>query len=677
MKECYMLSFLNFKYTALLLLLVMRAYAAVTYVDATLDNTTINGKKPQEGVTYIDDGMNDDDSNGLWGIRLREGVNGGFLWNCDKVNEEETEPLITSMEIEGEPGEYYIYGFFLNSRNGDNNWDCSFSIDGGKSYSFFTKDNTSRAVASDFNSSVSVIDKAHDCRMHIACIGKIKVTEPRQQVDVYVQGQTRGFFSGKIWMDDRTWYEGVGYSKEPPRPLENNVTLNRKFDGYRGIWYMVGPTKDEYAYKYSGGLGTYCAKHRPFAVYSPEVNKTFFCYGGAREGDNRSLVHMVSYYDHSTGMVPRPTLLLDKKTSDAHDNPVISMDDNGYIWIFSTSHGTSGSSYIHKSSKPYSIESFELVRPVIQIGEKKLPFANFSYFQCWFSPEKGFECFMTLYHQPVTRTIYYLNSKDGVNWNKPVCLSKMGHGSYQTSFGQNGKVATAFNYHPDEGGISKRTNIYYMESTDGGISWVAAGGKSLELPLGTPINDALVKEYESKSRNVYVKDLRFDDEGKPVILYLTSGGWQAGPQNNPRSWTIARWDGQQWQINEMFVSDNNYDSGTLSIENDKWTVVCPSAVGPQAYNPGGEMVMWESVNKGKTWNQLKQLTVNSPRNHGYARRPLNLNPDFYAVWADGHGRKPSLSNLYFCDKDGNVYMLPREMKNNFEKPVKVELGKIK
>ena len=103
-----------------------------------------------------------------------------------------------------------------------------------------------------------------------------------------------------------------------------------------------------------------CAKHRPFAVYRPEVDKTFFCYGGTPldahlkhtgedlNGDRSFsrerggfLLHMVSYFDHKTGQVPRPTILLDKNTADAHDNPVISIDDDGYIWIFSTSHGLS------------------------------------------------------------------------------------------------------------------------------------------------------------------------------------------------------------------------------------------------------------------------------------------------------------------------------------------------
>ncbi|MFP4621787.1 MAG: hypothetical protein ACLFM7_10785 [Bacteroidales bacterium] len=53
------------------------------------------------------------------------------------------------------------------------------------------------------------------------------------------------------------------------------------------------------------------------------------------------------------------------------------------------------------------------------------------------------------------------------------------------------------------------------------------------------------------------------------------------------------------------------------------------------------------------------------------RKPVNAHDDFYALWADGHGRKPSESRLYFCDKQGNVYKLPESMENEFEKPVQV------
>jgi len=39
----------------------------------------------------------------------------------------------------------------------------------------------------------------------------------------------------------------------------STVTVNAPDGGYRGIWYMNQLSYDEYVYKYSGGLGTYCA----------------------------------------------------------------------------------------------------------------------------------------------------------------------------------------------------------------------------------------------------------------------------------------------------------------------------------------------------------------------------------------------------------------------------------
>ena len=70
---------------------------------------------------------------------------------------------------------------------------------------------------------------------------------------------------------------------------------NQKIDGYRGIWFTLGQYS-KYGDKYSGGLGTYTAKHRPLAIYSAESNKTFFVYGGTTQRDEKRLLCMISYY---------------------------------------------------------------------------------------------------------------------------------------------------------------------------------------------------------------------------------------------------------------------------------------------------------------------------------------------------------------------------------------------
>lgn len=454
-------------------------------------------------------------------------------------------------------------------------------------------------------------------------------------------------------------------------------TINEKDDGYRGIWYMNQPSNDEYVFKYSGGLATYCAKHQPFAVYSQKAKKTFFCYGGTSKDDYRKLHHMVSYYDHVTGMVPRPTILLDKETEDAHDNPVISMDTQGYIWIFSTSHGISRPSYIHRSREPYSIDEFELVNATRIEDGKEIPFVNFSYMQVWNLPKHGFVAFLTHYHDPAARTSFFITSQDGIQWSQWKKLAAIQEGHYQISAVCHNKVATAFNFHPAGNGLyavgeglNWRTNLYYMETCDRGDTWQTVDGKRIDIPLMDVANPSLVCDYQKQGLNVYLKDIQFDEEDKPVILYLTSRGYEAGPENAPRTWTIAYWDGEQWIITPaMEESDSNYDTGSLYIEGKgHWRIIAPTGNGPQPFNPGGEVAMWITENYGKSWIRIKQLTKNSEYNHTYVRCPVNANSEFYALWADGHARQPSSSRIYFSDKEGCVWVLPEKMDDDFVAP---------
>lgn len=346
------------------------------------------------------------------------------------------------------------------------------------------------------------------------------------------------------------------------------------------------------------------------------------------------------------------------------------MDEAGFIWIFSTSHGTSRPSYIHRSIQPYNINEFELIRTTKIEKSGKIPMVNFSYMQAWHFPGKGFINFFTRYSYPADRTICFMTSPDGRNWSEWKRLAAVEKGHYQISAVSGKKAGNAFNYHPDPKGLNWRTNLYYIESSDYGNTWSSADGKKLSLPLIDVINSALVYDYKFEELNVYLKDIRYDESGMPVILIITSKGYEAGPVNDPRTWTTARWNGREWEIRSAMSSDNNYDMGSLYIdEKGIWRIIGPTEPGPQPYNPGGEIAMWVSSNRGKSWKKIKNLTSGSNRNHTYVRRPVNAHPQFYALWADGHGRKPSESSLYFCDREGRVRMLPREMKENFETPI--------
>ena len=448
-------------------------------------------------------------------------------------------------------------------------------------------------------------------------------------------------------------------SKEP--------AASDKDTGYRGIWYCNQPTGNEYAYKYSGGLGTYCADHIPMCVYAPAVNKTFFVYGGTKPNE-RDLLAMVSYYDHQTGTVPRPTILIDKKTEDAHDNPVIALDHAGYVWVFASAHGKARPSYIFKSQDPYSVENFDLITKT-----------NFSYPQPWYIDGEGFLFLHTSYDGG--RVLCWQTSKDGITWSERKRLASIEQGQYQISWPKGRTVGTAFNYHPNafrgdpaKKGLNWRTNLYYLETGDLGTTWRTVQGEPVRVPLTEAKNPALVVDYEAQGLLAYLMDLNYDAKGRPVILYLTATTWEPGPEFGPREWHVAHWTGSAWAFSSITRSDNNYDMGSIYVEPDgTWRVIGPTETGPQPFNPGGEVAIWTSRDEGASWQKRAVITHDSRLNHTYCRRPLHADPDFYAFWADGDARRPSESRLYFCDKTGQKVMrLPEVMEGPAAKPERVE-----
>lgn len=439
-----------------------------------------------------------------------------------------------------------------------------------------------------------------------------------------------------------------------------------KDSGYRGIWYFNQPSNDSYVYKYSGGFGTYPQQHAPIAIYSPRANKTFFVYGGTQKGKHNVLLNMVSYYDHATGMVPQPTILLDKQTGDAHENPVLSIDADGYLWVFSPAHGSERPSSVHRSRKPFSIDAFE------QVWDQ-----NFSYPQPWYITGKGFFFFQTRY-QPIAggrtqgRGLHWRMSPDGGDWTSAQLVALMEMGHYQVSWPHGRKVGTAFDMHPSPVGLNARTNLYYLETPDLGWSWNTASGKSIDLPLRAEASPALVRDFRKEGLLVYLKDLQYDERGRPVIVLLTSKGYESGPKSDPRTLQTAHFTGKTWEFFPITTTDHNYDHGSLYVEPEGvWRFIAPTAPGPQAYATGGEIEMWLSRNSGKEWKKERILTGKSKWNHSYVRRPLNAHPDFYATWADGDAFKPSGSHLYFSNQKGDVFQLPDEMTSAMERPLRV------
>lgn len=438
---------------------------------------------------------------------------------------------------------------------------------------------------------------------------------------------------------------------------------NTKVDGYKAIWFELNqkyPSGD----KYSGALGTYTAKHTPLAIYAAEVDRTYFVYGGTKSEKERHLLCMIGYFDHSKGMVCKPTVVHDKMgVDDPHDNPSLLIDDNGYLWVFVSGRGRSRPGFKYRSTQPWDIEEFE------QVTEEEM-----TYPQPW-KIEQGFFQFFTKYTG--VRQLYFESSLNGTQWTEDQMLAaipeeagqKSGH--YQTSGTYDDRVVgTFFNRHPD-GNVDMRTDLYYVQSDDLGKSWTDVMGQSVIVPIKDKHASARVLSFPDSHRNIYLKDMGFDQAGHPACLIIRSKGHVPGPDSAPYEWCIVKWDGEMWTTSVITTSDHNYDMGSLYISDDIWKVVGPTEIGPQLWGVGGEVAIWTSADRGVTWAREKTITSNSPLSHSYVRRPLHHRPPFSFFWADGDSHTFSKSELYFGDFDGNIWKLPYDMKEPFAAPEKI------
>jgi hypothetical protein len=437
-----------------------------------------------------------------------------------------------------------------------------------------------------------------------------------------------------------------------------------KADGFRGIWFDLGQ-RSEYGSKYSGGLGTYTANHVPMAHYVKEVNRTYFTWGGAPAADQRRLLILVSYYDHHTGTVARPVVVMDKSpVDDPHDNASLSIDDDGHLWVLVSGRGSKRPGSVFRGKEPYGIDEW-----------MRLPDWKFTYPQPWWFEGKGFLFTYTRYTPG--RELYFRTSRDGMTWASERKIAGL-EGHYQTSHQAGNRLLTAFNRHPNRN-VDLRTDLYYLETADMGRTWTTAAGTVVKTPLGEADHPARIRNYSNNEKPednamVYICDTTADAVGHPVILYITSKHHQPGPRGHPRFWNIARWTGTEWLFHEVVSADNNYDMGSIFIEQGgPWKIIAPTGAGPQKWGAGGEIELWTSKDQGATWTKERALTGNSPRNHGYVRRPVNAHADFYAYWADGDADKLSESHLYFTNKTADkVWRLPYTMTEDFATPELLE-----
>ena len=165
------------------------------------------------------------------------------------------------------------------------------------------------------------------------------------------------------------------------------------------------------------------------------------------------------------------------------------------------------------AASPYSIDEFEEVFD-----------GYIAYPQPWFVPGKGFFLFCTVYHS-VQRVPRWRYSTDGRTWSDKHTIVNRSH--YQITEGKGNRLISVYNLHP--GGVDKRTNLYFVETRDFGETWQNINGETVKLPLENDDSSTLIYDARSNGDLVYLKDVVFNNEDHPTILYLLSKNSKPGP----------------------------------------------------------------------------------------------------------------------------------------------------
>ena len=138
--------------------------------------------------------------------------------------------------------------------------------------------------------------------------------------------------------------------------------------------------------------------------------------------------------------------------------------------MFVSGRATARPGWKFRSKQPYSVADFEFIRQ-----------DEMTYPQPRYIPGFGFFNLFTKYTNG--RELYWETSTNGINWSAHQKLAGIG-GHYQVSnVRADGLVASFFNRHPG-GNVDKRTDLYYVQTTNYGATWTTA-----ERPAADPAAD--------------------------------------------------------------------------------------------------------------------------------------------------------------------------------------------
>jgi hypothetical protein len=409
-----------------------------------------------------------------------------------------------------------------------------------------------------------------------------------------------------------------------------NATTGR----YRGIWYCCGQanTLPGKTYVYSGPMATYCAWHRPMAVYSPVVDATFFVFG------NEENAASIGRYDHGSGQFSEPLVLGVNPDGDAHRNPTLLIDEEDHLFVFYGAHNHP--TKVLRSRNPLAIGEW--------VSRAEIP--ETSYPQPWqLQPGELFVTYRGGGAREGTPWRFRHSMDDGRSWSDGAELAFFPECAiYGVSIAETGRFPRKvhFTWSRLGGGTeeeirdkhlwARRYNVYYACSDDGGHSWKRSDGSVYDLPIE---EESAEKVYDCGQHGVWLKDIQLDPEGNPCILFI-----DAEVSTYEGQWKLARHAGGAWTVSDIATSDHMYDDGGLAIlGEDDYRVYAPTTAS-QPHEDGGEIEAYRSIDAGKTWTHTQSLTSGSTYSHNNVKVVWNherqTSRDFTVMWSYGDSVEP-------------------------------------
>jgi hypothetical protein len=176
--------------------------SAITYVDATSLNTTLDGAALIAETNYTT-GTAEGAMDNLWHLRTSVG-NGNGVWTADELatSAEDVAPLVTTISFP-ETGGYQLFAYVWDSDESGEDWDAEIRVGSSGGFSRIQASEVEPAEPTRFTN--AVVTREASRRLMQIPLGVVAVSS---------NGSTQIFIDDDATTGSRrTWFDGVGYEK--------------------------------------------------------------------------------------------------------------------------------------------------------------------------------------------------------------------------------------------------------------------------------------------------------------------------------------------------------------------------------------------------------------------------------------------------------------------------------